>query len=213
MSKLILGINGSPRKDGNTDFLLKTALEEASSEAGIVTDTIYLREHKINPCLGCFACCNEPAAGSDKPCMIRDGMDTIYPKLKECDALIIASPVYFGSMTAQTKAFMDRTEGLLRYGSSSYQNALRNKIGAAIAVGGNRNGGQEFTIQAIHYYYFVQDMIVVGTGPDITPGCYLGGCGTNSPYRGKIKDAVQSDELGIKSCKIIGRRVTEMLLD
>ncbi len=212
MSKLILGINGSPRKDGNTDFLLKTALKEASSEEGIVTDTIYLREYKINPCLGCFACCNEPVAGSDKPCVVRDGMDTIYPKLKECDALIIASPVYFGSMTAQTKAFMDRTEGLLRYGSSSYQNALRNKIGAAIAVGGNRNGGQEFTIQAIHYYYFVQDMVVVGTGPDITPGCYLGGCGTNSPYRGKIKDAVQSDELGIKSCKIIGRRVTEMLL-
>jgi multimeric flavodoxin WrbA len=139
-------------------------------------------------------------------------MDELYPKLKECDALIIATPVYFGSMTSQTKAFMDRTEGLLRYGTSNYQNALRNKIGASIAVGANRNGGQEFTIQAIHYYYFIHDMIVVGTGPDLTPGCYLGGCGTNSPQRGRIKDACQSDELGIKSCKIIGRRVAELLL-
>lgn len=212
MSKLILGIGGSPRKNGNTDFLLQVALDEAAQQPGIKTETIYLRDYEINPCAGCFACCNEPAAGGDKACMVyRDGMDSLYPKLKECDALIIASPVYFGSMTAQTKAFMDRTEGLLRYGSSTYQNALRNKIGAGIAVGGNRNGGEEFTLQAIHYYYFVHDMVVVGTGPDPIPGCYLGGCGTNSPQRGKIKDACKSDELGIKSCKIIGRRVAEML--
>jgi multimeric flavodoxin WrbA len=213
MSKFILGINGSPRKNGNTDFLLKVALDEAAQRPGIRTEAVYLRDYEINPCIGCFSCCSESAARGDKACMyFRDGMDELYPKLKECDALIIATPVYFGSMTSQTKAFMDRTEGLLRYGTSNYQNALRNKIGASIAVGANRNGGQEFTIQAIHYYYFIHDMIVVGTGPDLTPGCYLGGCGTNSPQRGRIKDACQSDELGIKSCKIIGRRVAELLL-
>lgn len=212
MQKLILGINGSPRKNGNTDYLLQVALDEASTLSGIKTETIFLRDYEINPCNGCFSCCNEPAQGGEHACILfRDGMDEIYPKLKQCDALIIATPVYFGSMTSQVKAFMDRTEGLLRYGTSIYQNALRNKIGAGIAVGGNRNGGQEFTLQGIHYYYFIHDMVVVGSGPEPTPGCYLGGCGTNSPQRGKIKNACKSDELGIKSCKMVGKRVAGLL--
>ncbi len=210
--KLILGISGSPRKGANLDIMLKTALDEAELEDGIRTETIYLRDYEIKPCISCFACCNEKAAEKDKPCLpITDGMEDIYPKLKECDALIIGSPVYFGSMTAQVKAFMDRTEGLLRYGKSSYQNALSNTIGGAIAVGGNRNGGEEFTIQAIHYYYFIQNMIVVGTGPEPTPGCYLGAAGTTYPQRGKSRDAVLEDELGMKSAKMLGRRVASVL--
>lgn len=210
MTKKILGISGSPRKNANTDFLLDVALKAAENTGGIETEIIYLRDYSINPCIGCYACCSEIAAKKDSACLtFKDGMDEIYPKLKECDGLIIGTPVYFGSMTAQTKAFMDRTEGLLRYGFSTYQNALRNKVGAGIAVGGNRNGGQEFTLQAIHYYCLIQDMIVIGTGPDPTPGCYLGGCGTNSPQRGRIKDAVKSDDLGIKSSEIIGKRVAE----
>lgn len=210
--KLIIGISGSPRKNANTDFLLEKALKAAESTGGILTETLSLRDFDIHPCNGCMACSDELAAGGEFACMsFRDGMDRIYPKLKECDGLVIGTPVYFGSMTAQTKAFMDRTEGLLRYGSSKYRNALRNKVGAGIAMGSNRNGGQEFTLQAIHYYFLVQDMIIVGAGPDMTPGCYLGGCGTNSPLRGKIRDAAKSDEIGIKSSEIIGRRVAETL--
>lgn len=210
--KLILGISGSPRKDANTDFLLKKALVAAESKEGIRTEILYLRDYDIHPCNGCVACCNEKTLGGELACLsFRDDMDRIYPKLQECKGLIIGSPVYFGSMTSQVKAFMDRTEGLLRYGTSKYNNALRNKVGAGIAVGGNRNGGQEFTLQAMQYYFLIQDMIVVGTGPDIVPGCYLGGCGTTSPQRGKTKNAVESDELGIKSCEIIGKRVAEAI--
>ena len=210
--KLILGISGSPRKGANTDFLLKTTLDEAALEEGIRTETIYLRDYDITPCNSCFACCNDIAEKKDRPCVsFSDGMDELYPKLLECDALVIGSPAFFGSMTAQTKAFMDRTEGLLRYGRSSYKNGLSNKIGAALTVGGNRNGGEEFTLQAIHYYYFIQNMIVVGTGPDPTPGCYLGASGTTWPNRGKVRNAVEEDELGIKSAKMLGRRVSSVL--
>ncbi len=212
MKKLILGICASPRKNANTDFLLEEALKEAEKSPWVKTEKIDLSDYNINMCIGCVACCNEPGKETDNPCpAFKDGMQELYPKLKECDAIIMATPVYFGSMTAQLKAFMDRTEGLLRYGSSSYQNALNNKIGAGIAVGGNRNGGQEFTLLAIQYYYLVQGMTVVGTGPDMTPGCYLGGAGTTSPHRGKVKTAVHEDELGIKSCHILGRKVAAML--
>ncbi|MDR2076992.1 MAG: flavodoxin family protein [Desulfovibrio sp.] len=212
-AKLILGISGSSRKGANTDFLMAQAMAAAAEIKGIQTELIHLRDYTIAPCNSCFACCNEPAAGGDIPCIsFRDGMDEIYPKLKACAGLIIGSPVFFGNLTAQVKAFMDRTEGLLRYGTSSYQYALRGKIGAGIAMGGNRHGGQEFTIQAIHYYYFVHDMMVVGTGPDFTPGCYLGGAGTNYPQRGKVRDAAKVDDLGIKASRMIGRRVAEAVL-
>ncbi|MFQ8602590.1 MAG: flavodoxin family protein [Anaerovoracaceae bacterium] len=216
MGKLILGINGSPRAGGNTGFLLETALEEARIKGRdiIETEIINLRDYKINPCIGCFRCTtNAEETGGSRACAVfDDGMDEIYEKLRLCDGLIIASPVYFGSVNSQTKAFMDRTEPLLRYGASIWNGALRDKVGAAIAMGSNRNGGQEFTIQCIHYYMLVHDMTVVGTGPDEIPTCYLGGVGNNYPERGRVKDAVKRDEAGLRSCRIIGRRVAEKVM-
>ena len=208
--KLILGISSSPRKGANTDILLEHALKTAEEYDYIRTETIYLRDFEINPCNSCIACCTEAAAAgdADKACLaFRDGMDDIYPKLIECSGLILASPVYFGSANAQMKAFMDRTEGLLRYGFSKYKNALSCKIGGAIAVGGNRNAGQEFTIQQIHYYFAIQDMTIVGSGAEPIPGCYLGGGATTYPQRGRVKDAVLQDEIGLKSTAGLGRRV------
>lgn len=209
---MILGISGSPRKNANVDRLLKIALEEAEKERNIKTEIIYLRDYKIENCISCFACCNDAAAKKDLACLaFNDDMDLIYPKLAQCSGLIIGSPVFFGSMTAQVKAFMDRTEGLLRYSKSKWQYALNNKVGAGLAVGGNRNGGQEFTLQAIHYYYLVHNMIVVGSGAEPTPGCYLGAAGTTFPEKGEVKDAVIQDKLGTKSAKMVGKRVAEVI--
>lgn len=208
--KLILGISSSPRKGANTDILLAHALKAAEEYEEIRTETIYLRDHEIALCNSCIACCSEAAekGAADRACLsFRDGMDEIYPKLLECSGLILASPVYFGTVNAQMKAFMDRTEGLLRYGMSKYKNALSCKVGGAITVGGNRNAGQEFTLQTIHYYFHVQDMTVVGSGAEPRPGCYLGGGATTAPERGRVKDAVLRDELGLKSTGNLGRRV------
>ena len=58
----------------------------------------------------------------------------------------------------------------------------------------------------------VHDMTIVGTGPDEMPTCYLGGVGNNYPERGRIKDSASRDEAGIRSCKIIGARVAEKIL-
>ena len=216
MNSLIVGINGSPRKGGNTEYLLKTALEaaEIGGNGKVETEMINLYEYEINPCIGCFCCTtNAKEKGGDIACPVfSDGMNELYHKLKDCEGLIIAAPVYFGSINSQTKAFMDRTEPLLRYGASIWNGALRDKVGAGIAMGSNRNGGQEFTIQCIHYYMLVHDMTVVGTGPDEMPTCYLGGVGNNYPERGRVKDAASRDEAGIRSCRIIGKRVAEKVL-
>jgi len=210
--KTILGVSGSPRKDGNVDKLLQIALKEAARTQNIKTEIVYLRDYKIENCNSCFACCTDAALDKEFPCLsFNDDMNLLYPKLAECDGLIIGSPVFFGSVTAQLKAFMDRTEGLLRYSKSKWKYSLSNKVGAGLAVGGNRNGGQEFTLQTIHYFYFVHNMIVVGTGPELTPGCYLGACGTTFPEKGKVREAILKDDLGLKSAKMIGRRVVEVI--
>lgn len=212
--KLLLGISSSPRKNANTDQLLAHALKCAEEYPLIRTEMIYLRDYEINPCNSCVGCCKPVAAknGGERACMsFRDGMDEIYPKLLECDGLILASPVYFGSLNAQMKLFMDRTEGLLRYGFSKYRNALSGKVGAGLTVGGNRNGGEEFTIQSLQYYMQVQDMILVGSGPIPIPGCYTGGCATTFPRRGRDRHAAMEDELGLRNCRGLGYNVAKTI--
>ena len=212
--KLIVGISSSPRKGANTDILLRYALDAAEEYAYIRTETIYLRDYEISPCNSCIACCTEAAGKgeADRACLsYRDGMDEIYPRLLECSGLILASPVYFGSVNAQMKAFMDRTEGLLRYGMSKYKDALSCKVGGGITVGGNRNAGQEFTLQQIHYYFAIQDMTIVGSGPEPIPGCYLGGAATTYPQRGRVRDGVLQDEIGLKSTRNLGRKGARMI--
>jgi multimeric flavodoxin WrbA len=136
-------------------------------------------------------------------------MDEIFSKLKECHAILLASPVYFGQVTAQMKVFMDRTEPLLRYSQGKWKSLLKDKIGAALAMGGNRHGGQETTIQAMHHFFLIHDMLVVGTGSADRPGCYLGAAATTYPNRGKIKDAVIKDKLGLYAARSLGIRVAE----
>jgi len=208
----ILGISGSPRR-ANTDLLLAEALSAAGGSGIINTEMIKLREHPIEYCLGCFQCneVNDTLSG----CKIhRDAMDILTEKLIACHGLIMASPVYFGGVTGQMKTFMDRTEPLLRYAPKPRGSALRNKVAAGISVGGNRNGGQEATLQSMHHFFMIHDMVVIGTGPDPQPGCYLGAAafsGEHPQLGSQVKNAVEKDTIGMRAARIIGRRVAEMV--
>lgn len=208
----ILGINGSPRK-ANTDILLEHALSAARETGGIETEIVYLRKEDIKYCIGCFRCneVNDRVSGCQAHL---DSMERLAPLLRECSAIILASPVYFGGVTAQMKTFMDRTESFLRYTPAPRTAMLRNKVGAAIAVGGNRNAGQETTIQAMHHFFLIHDMVVVGAGPDVQPGCYMGVgafSGADPEKGSRVKNAVEADELGYRGAAIVGRRVAEMV--
>ena len=101
----VLGIAGSPRRGGNTDLLLQQALDGAKN-AGVETETIILSELNIAPCRHCDGCLEKGQ------CVIDDDMQQIYPKLREADRLIIASPMFFMGLTAQTKAMIDRCQAL-----------------------------------------------------------------------------------------------------
>jgi multimeric flavodoxin WrbA len=208
MVSKILGIVGSPRK-GNTEILVREALKSAGEVGGIETDIMHVAPLKIKPCVACFRCFDEK--DNQRGCPTHDDdMEKVYPRLAACDGMIIASPVYFGGITGELKTFLDRTEPFVRYARTGYGGGLSNKVGGAIAVGYNRNGGQETSIQMIHAYFLVHDMIVVGSGPMETPGCYYGGGAVTHPKRSRILDAVLEDELGLRSARGVGRKVAEV---
>lgn len=204
----ILGIVGSPRR-GNTEILVKEALKAASEVGGVETEMLHVSPLKVHPCIACFRCFDEKDSPRGCP-SFDDDMEKVYSKLSACDGMIIGSPVYFGGITGELKTVLDRTEPFVRYARTGYGGGLSNKVGGAIAVGYNRNGGQETSIQMIHSYFLVHDMIVVGSGPAETPGCYYGGGAVTHPKRSRIRDAVLDDELGIRSSRGLGRKVAEV---
>jgi len=107
--KRVLVLLGSPRKKGNSTTLARQITKGAES-MGAKVETLYLNGLKIKPCQGCYSCQQEGSPG----CAVDDDMQTIYPKLLESDAWVIASPVYWFSMSAQTKIFMDRCFAMFR---------------------------------------------------------------------------------------------------
>ncbi len=188
---MILGISGSPRKDSNTEYLVRVALDEAADVSGEDTELITVRELDVSPCRACDYCIEHGV------CKVEDDMDKVYELMRECDGMIVGSPVYYGGVSAQLKAIMDRTRPL------RVEWALKDKVGGAIAVGAARNGGQEETIRDIHAFFMIQAMIVVG---DADPTAHFGGAGV-AAAPGEVKE----DETGVETAKNLGNRVGEVV--
>jgi len=184
ISMKILGISGSPRKGQNCEKMIAAALEIAK-ERGFETDTVFLSNEEIAPCKVCGACIEKAS------CVIEDSMEEVYEKMKAADGIIVASPVYMGNYPAQLKALFDRSV-LLRRNNF----ALKNKVGAALSVGGSRNGGQEKTIQSIHDWMHIHGMIVVGD---------------NSHFGGIAWNPVEEDSIGMQTVSETAKKLCEVL--
>jgi multimeric flavodoxin WrbA len=128
MATKVLVLLGSPRKKGNSAILAEQITKGAKSGKAKV-ETIYLHGKNIAPCNGCLSCQKEDSKG----CCIKDDMQEIYLKLIESDVWVIASPVYWFTMSAQTKIFMDRCFALLAYQPNPFKNK---KIAIAMTYGG-----------------------------------------------------------------------------
>jgi multimeric flavodoxin WrbA len=114
-SKKILVLLGSPRKKGNSTTLANQIVAGAES-AGATAEKIFLHGKDISPCQACYACQRPDSKG----CAIDDEMQPIYGKLIEADGWVIASPVYWFSMSAQTKLFLDRCFALPAYKKDAF---------------------------------------------------------------------------------------------
>ena len=191
----ILGINCSPRKGKTTFYALAQCLEAARKEqAGLETEIIELGEMDIHGCCACGHC------KETLKCSIDDDFAGIIPKLceDEIKGIIIGTPVYFGTMASQCKAFLDRTVMFRRNGF-----LFRNKVGAVLAVGGVRNGGQELTLQAVQAAMLCHDMIVSGDGMNTS---HFGA----SLYSG-IDGGIENDEIGLITARNLGRRMAGII--
>ena len=103
----ILILFGSPRKGGNTELLAEAFAKGASAQHHV--EIVSVRDYKVNPCLGCNACFK-----ANGICAQKDDMTIIYEKMSQADMLVIASPVYFYSISAQLKAIIDRCHNPIR---------------------------------------------------------------------------------------------------
>lgn len=99
----ILGIVGSPRKRSNSTALLEQLLAGARA-AGAETEVIVPWKLKIGPCLSCDGC------AGDGVCIVKDDYQYVYDRILACDGLVLATPVYFGAVSAQAKLLIDRCE-------------------------------------------------------------------------------------------------------
>lgn len=150
---MILGICGSPRRKA-TEYVLTQALGMLKTK-GFETELFAVRGKNIGFCQHCDYCLRT------KKCRLEDDMYNLYPLLRKTDGLVIATPVYNGGASAQTKAVMDRCRALF----AAERDVLRNKAGMAIAVGGDRAGGQELALQQIITFYVLNGVIPISGGP------------------------------------------------
>jgi multimeric flavodoxin WrbA len=151
---LIVGVNGSPQRAGNTYMLLDAVLKRCA-ELGARTEIIHvmdaLEEQEEPYCVACATPCPET-------CHTFSGLADAYDLLRDADALVVGSPVYFGTLSGQLKAFWDKSRNLRG------EKALVNKPAGAVAVGAGRFGGQETTIRAIQDILLVHGMRIIGDG-------------------------------------------------
>ncbi len=126
-SKKVVIVMGSPRKNGNSITLAQRVAKGAEA-VGAEVESFYIHEMDIKPCDDCDICLED----SSKDCIIDDDMQNLYPKLRQADALVIASPIYFATVSAQTKLFLDRCHA----GGESQGSALKGKrIGIVLTYG------------------------------------------------------------------------------
>ena len=178
----IIGISGSPRAGGNTEVLLSHALEPFRRQGWAVVEFL-LSGKSVAPCNGCDGC------AETRECVIRDDMDLLYAELPSCDALIIASPIYYRNVSAQLKAVFDRSYAIR--GSAP----LAGKAGGAITVGRGEGGGQALGLAVIYNF-------LLSSGAVCVPG-ELNGVSARADKPGEIVNQPKR----LEQARILGENV------
>ena len=179
-----IGIVGSPRKKGNTEILTRHTLDSIGEE-GLDTELISLAGLDIRHCNACMVC------RSGGQCPIDDDLLPVYEKMTAADAIILAAPVYVGSVTSLLKALMDRTAYI------SYDNrCFAGKVGGPLVVA--RRAGQNFTFAQILYWFHIM-------------GFFMPGCTYWNIAFGRDKGEVIEDEEGYNTAWNFGKNIVFLL--
>jgi len=146
----ILGIAGTPIKNGNCQYQLQEALKLAEATGQALTELVHLADYKINFCIGCDKCLRKvhkiqaeagfnvsPVPVKEYNCSIKDGMQELHQKMLDADAIILMAPVYIASIPGQVKTFIDRCRTFV------HDFRLQDKVAMAMTIGFFRNAGQD----------------------------------------------------------------------
>jgi multimeric flavodoxin WrbA len=150
----LLGIHSSPVKNGNAAYLLNHALKEAEQEDGVTIEHVELAGLSIADCNHCNWCMRKQTA--EKLCSIEDDATPILHQIRNCDILLLISPVYFARLSGKMACLIDRTRCFI-FGRAGHL-ALKNKVGITMAVAWTRNGGIETTLESIHNAFLLHEM-------------------------------------------------------
>jgi multimeric flavodoxin WrbA len=184
----VVAFNGSARKDGNTAILLKRVLKALEAE-GIETELIQLAGKQIHGCTACRACFET----KNQHCVITDdNVNEYIQKMVEADGIILGSPTYFGMMSPEMKALIDRSGFVAR----ATPDMLKYKVGAAV-VAVRRAGGMT-TFDAINHFFLISQMII--------PGSSYWNIGI-----GNKNGDVEKDEEGMKIMDDLGRNMAWLI--
>ncbi|MHC4277839.1 MAG: flavodoxin family protein [Planctomycetota bacterium] len=196
--KKVSGIGGSPRKGGNSDILMKRFLKGAGDE-GIATEEIQLRDYQFQPCNGCERC------RKDKRCTgLQDGMQLIYPKIREASGMVLISPIYSYNVTALMKSFIDRLYCFYNfaderpgYWSSQLAEQGRKAIIAVVGEQASREeGGMDLTLETLHRSIKALGYEVIGELPVL--GVF---------HKGKIKKYPEELEKAEQLGKLLAKSI------
>lgn len=194
MTKLLF-ICGSPRKAA-TAYAVEEAAKAAREISDVEVDIWYLANKTINPCRGCNACVKKE---SDSCVIYHDDMDDMKAHFFDYDGVLIASPIYDYAITPQLTAFISRFRG-------EYINQREDPLermfcpGAAMAVGGSRNGGQESAINVILGFYHTHGMPIVNGGLGIYAGAGIWS-------QDRMAEGAASDTYGLERARTIARKL------
>jgi multimeric flavodoxin WrbA len=184
----VIAINGSPRQKGNTYHSLNKVMEALESE-GIATELAQMGGGHYHGCIACYKCVDKKDRQCHGP---KDDMRELIAKITEADGVLIGSPVYFGSVTAEVKALIDRA-GLV---AKANDHLYSRKVGAAVVS--VRRQGALTTFNQINQFFLINMMIVPGS-------CYW------NLAVGRDPGEVLNDEEGMRTMVTLGANMAWLL--
>ena len=181
----VVAFNGSPRKDGNTTFLITHLLRELQRE-GIETELLQLSDREIRGCIACYKC----HENRDQHCAVKnDAANEYIEKITRAQGIVLGSPVYFQDVTSEMKALIDRAGFVGLANGKMY----RNKVGAALACF-RRSGGMH-TVDAMNHFFLSNEVIIAGRALSVA----------------RDKGDAERDEEAVQTASTLGQRMAWML--
>jgi multimeric flavodoxin WrbA len=178
----VLLLQGSPRKGGNSELLLKEMVK-VFGQYGVESEIVEIGQKDIRGCISCGYC------SSHDECVFKDEVNAFAKKFEEADGLVVASPVYYASPNGTVISFLDRL-----FHSTSF--SKRYKVGAAFAIA--RRGGTTASFDVLNKYFTI-------SGMPVASGDYW-----NNGF-GREKGEIKEDLEGLRNARIVAQRMVFLM--